>query len=168
MGQLEKEIVRKLVSQKTPKQKKEVQDKILLLIGGDPKISVRDLPPRRGNQDGRIDGRVNVIWLDSDCVAAINIKIEKRKFDADRLGGFILAMDREKLDIGIIITASGLAPDAEAELKRKNREGDIYLVHIHLEDLLSGSFETGKVTFRDGNITQIMANNLKKHIEEIR
>jgi restriction endonuclease Mrr len=168
MGKLEKDIVRNLVNQKTPAQKKEVQDRILLLIGGDSKISVRGLPPRKGNQDGRIDGRVDVIWLGNSCVAAINIKLEKRKFDADKLGGFILAMDREKLNVGIIITASGLAPDAEAELQRKNEEGNIYLLHIYLEDLLSGSFETGQINFTSGNISEIMAQNIKEHIEKIK
>lgn len=166
MGKLEQDLVRKLIREKTPKEKKEVQDRILLLIGADPQVRVNHLPPRRGNQDGGIDGRINVSWLSHHCIAAINIKIEKRKFDVNKLGGFILAMDREKLNVGIMITASGLTPDAEVERQRKNQEGQIYLLHLHLADLLSGDFDTGPITFEDGDINEIMAQNLNEHIEK--
>lgn len=161
MGKLQKELVKKLV-EFSPKEKREIGDRIVRALGGDPTPKVtRDLPPRRGSQDGGIDGRIPILINQANCnqveaEAGFNIKIEKKQFSRLKLNGFVGDLQGENLHAGIIVTASGLAPDAQAEFKRNNAN-NMDLCHLLLEDLLSGEISCDNIQF----LVNDLESNLK-------
>lgn len=149
MGKLQRELVKKLI-EFSPQEKGEIGDRIVRALGGDPTPKVtRDLPPRRGRQDGGIDGRIPILSNQGnlnqlEAEAGFNIKIEKKQFSRLELNGFVGDLQGENLHTGIIVTASGLAPDAKAEVKRHNAN-NMELCHLLLEDLLSGEISCNQI-----------------------
>ena len=57
MGNLQKRLVEHLISL-SPKDKREIANRIVQVLGGDPTPQVTGLPPRRGPGDGGLDSRV--------------------------------------------------------------------------------------------------------------
>ena len=148
MGKLENALVERLLQTSNSHKQNAMEQRIRQLLGAQPFTEVTGLPPRRGKADGGIDGVLQVACqLDQDWQetrAALNLKVRKTAFSRGDLGAFVLDMERERIWVGIIITAAGLAPDALAELGRKNGDGAIKLVHFQLADILAGNLaDTG-------------------------
>lgn len=153
MARLHRDLACKLLNYST-QEKEEIGNKIVLALGGDPTKTVTDLPARRGNSDGGIDGRVPILievikevrrgnaTLYSDTVrqeanAAFCIKLQSQNFTRDQLGAFIEDMRRERIFDGIIVTVLPLSRDAEVRFKSYNEQGDIRIHHILIEGLLA-------------------------------
>jgi hypothetical protein len=169
MGILETALVRKLLTT-NPQHKRDImEDRIRALLDASPMMHVTCLPPRRGPADGGIDGIANVSrFIDGEWIntrAALNIKVRNSAFSREQLGGFLLDIDREQINIGLIITASGLSPDANSEMIRKNAQGQIILRHIFLEDLLSGQPKIDGLIFSNQNISEMLKVNLQTVLE---
>ena len=159
MAKIHKELACMLLGY-TTKEKEEIGNKIVLVLGGDPTKIATDLPKRRGNSDGGIDGRIPIIieviqetrrgnaTLYSDKVrreakAAFCIKLQSQNFTRDQLGSFIEDMRRERIFDGIIVTVMPLSQDAEVRFKAYNEQGDIRICHILIEDLLANNVSIG-------------------------
>lgn len=161
------------ILQKGTVEKEELGNIIVAVLGGDSGKSASNLPKRKGNQDGGIDGRVSVVaevvredliflkntqvpvrWRRSDrevieTVAAFNVKLENKLFGRSHLALFKSDMDREQIKFGVIISARGLSPDAQMEMERYNNEGGVIIRSMLLADLLSGDFNLEPIQFQN-------------------
>ena len=168
MGVLEEALVQQLLKTSAVYKRDVMEDNIRNLLGAIRFTEVTGLPARRGNADGGIDGVINIIDSNNrneiEERAAINVKVRKSDFTREQLGGFLLDMDRESINIGIIITAAHLSPDAQAEFIRKNSEGQIALFHIRLTDILSGNISLPNILINGEPIEALIANNLSRSI----
>lgn len=154
----------------TTAEKESVGNRITEALGGDPTKRAIGLPPRRGNQDGGIDGRVpvyrKVIKIEAlltesgreevvrredpvltEVEAGITIKLERQSFSRERLGGFKMDLEREGLRDGVIITARGLSPDAVVLVEQLNRETEFRLIAPTLGDFLSQRVPNSPIEF---------------------
>jgi hypothetical protein len=154
----------------TTAEKESVGKRITEALGGDPTKRTIGLPPRRGNQDGGIDGRVpvyrKVVKLEAlltesgreeivrreepvvtKVEAGITIKLERQTFSRERLGGFKLDLERERLRDGVIVTARGLAPDAIVLVEKLNRETEFRLIAPTLGDFLAQRVPKSPIEF---------------------
>ena len=162
MGLLAQQINRRHFVKLPSTEKRLVGDRIVRILGGDPSPKVSGLPARRGWGDGGIDGRTQVLDVQNqETEAAFAVRIASKPFSRDELGAFILAMDREKLWAGIIVTAMGLAPDAQIEMGRKNREGKFVLLHLSIEDILEGNLPAEPLKFKDGGLSERLKESLR-------
>lgn len=172
MGILEEALVHQLLST-TPSFKRDTMEaRIRALLSAVPFTDVTGLPARRGAADGGIDGIVGFSQIKNGSItpenrAALNIKVRQTDFTREQLGGFILDMDREKINTGIILTAAHLTPDAKAELTRKNSEGKIELLHIRLSDLLGGGRCFLNIYINGCPLNKLLADNLRNLILEM-
>ncbi len=153
--------------------------RIVEALGGDVRKVARGLPPRRGNQDGGIDGRLQVYRTvqlarrmergDGQFVdvgmpeqsrevvtAGVTVKLERARFSRERLGGFVLDLEREQLTDGLIITASGLSPDAETVVDEIYATRTLRLLAITLAELLTGTIPTSPIEFVDDPRLQLL------------
>lgn len=166
MGKLGDALVEKLLQASAIHKQVAMEEAIRQLLGARPLASVSGLPTRRGRADGGIDGIIDIQWQQNqDWVAyhaALNIKVRKSPFSREQLGGFLLDMEREKISVGIIITARGLAPDALSEMARKNSDGKVKLVAIRLADILAGNVDLPGILISGGTLATILTNNLNK------
>lgn len=152
---------------------------IIELIGGDSKIKVTNLPKRRGRSDGGIDGRIQVIAPQINKIyhaaglsfqkgenviqdAGISIKIQTQKFTREQFGGFKDDLERENIYIGIIISATGLSPDAMRRIDDVNKEGIYQFIHILLGDILAGNINIFPIELADKNISDRIVEYLSK------
>lgn len=173
----------------SPEDKLFYQNKIIDLLGGDSTPNVNNLPPRRGRADGGLDGRVPVIapliikqTLPNTLLpntrgvlfeignnvlqeAGINIKIQKQKFSIEQFGGFKDALEREKLYVGIIITALDLSPDVKQRIYDIQQDKIYIFAHILLQDLLMGEIKVKGFDFACGDISLQIFRELSKSIE---
>ncbi|EAW33317.1 hypothetical protein [Lyngbya sp. PCC 8106] len=132
------------------------ESKIIELLGGDPVKKVTNLPPRRGKADGGIDGRIKIrapkitkiqdgeglLYKKGNPViqeAGISVKIESKKFSRIQFGGFKDDLERENLYIGVIVSATGLAPDTQRRISDIHQEGIYQFIPLSLGDLLAGN-----------------------------
>lgn len=60
MGKLQKKLVENLIS-RNPTEKREIGNRIVRALGGDPTPQATGLPRRRGTDDGGIDGRIPIL-----------------------------------------------------------------------------------------------------------
>jgi hypothetical protein len=189
MGKLQKKLVENLIAL-TPNEKREIGNRIVRALGGDPTPQVTGLPPRRGRSDGGIDGRIPIHirqrvikeklkrkpngmelpvrieegefeWFETK--AGFNIKIEADCFDRDTLNAFVENLRREKIFAGIIVTASGLCLDSQNEFQRHN-DHDMDLCHIALEDLLSGDIFCPNISFVTSNLAEQLRVSLREYL----
>lgn len=170
MGKLDDALVEKLLQTSATHKQFAMEEAIRQLLGAYPLPGVSDLPTRRGKADGGIDGVIDIQrWQNQGwvaCRAALNIKVRKSAFSREQLGGFLLDMDREKILVGIIITASGLTPDAISEMARKNAEGHIKLVAIRLADILAGSIDLPEISISGVALATILTDNMRRLLSE--
>ncbi|MFS2015681.1 restriction endonuclease [Massilia sp. CT11-108] len=165
MGKLEEALVERVLETSAEYKRAVMENTIRSLLGAAPLEQVTGLPPRRGPADGGIDG---IIYIsNSDGVGqpvrtAINVKVRKTDFTREQLGGFLLDMDRERITSGVIITAASLAPDAEVELERKNREGTVMLYHIRLADILAGDLSHLDIFIGQNHISSVLTSQLRE------
>ena len=166
MGKLDDALVEKLLQTSATHKQVAMEEAIRQLLAAQPLDGVSALPARRGRADGGIDGIIDIQqWQNQDwvaCRAALNIKVRKSPFSREQLGGFLLDMEREKISVGIIITARGLAPDALSEMARKNSDGKVKLVAIRLADILAGNVDLPGILISGGTLAIILTNNLSK------
>jgi hypothetical protein len=189
MGNLQKRLVEHLISL-SPKDKREIANRIVQVLGGDPTPQVTRLPPRRGSGDGGLDGRIPIQikeriirqklkrisdgseiavdtikeefkWVETN--AGFNIKIEKDDFKRDTLNAFVEDLRRESIFAGVIVTAVELSPDAQAEFQRHNAN-DMDLCHLLLENLLSGDISCPNICFVEGDISENLRKNLREFL----
>jgi len=152
---------------------------IIKLISGDTETKVTNLPARRGRSDGGIDGRIKVIAPEIKKVqsaeglsfqkgkdiiqdAGISVKIQSQKFTREQFGGFKDDLERENMYVGLIISATGLSPDAKRRLDDVNAEGIYQFFHIPLEDILTGNINIHPVELASGNISDKIIEELNK------
>jgi hypothetical protein len=189
MGKLQKKLVENLLI-RTSDEKWEIGNRIVLALGGDPTTQVTGLPTRRGHGDGGIDGRIpihvkqrviteklkrqpdgtelpvtinkgEIKWIKAN--AGFNIKIERDCFKRDTLNAFVEDLRREGMFAGVIVTASGLCPDAQSEFQRHNIN-DMDLCHISLEDLLSGNIHCSDIRFVVGDLAEKLQTSLREYL----
>ncbi|MGL5634745.1 MAG: hypothetical protein ACRCX8_12270 [Sarcina sp.] len=184
MRKLTESIIKEILS-RTPKEKEAIGNAIVKMLGGDPQKKVKNLPKRRGNADGGIDGRILIYdtviiekrkekgdkqYLLSRTIeerielAAFNIKLEKSKFSRDLLGAFKNNMEREDIFTGIIV-ANELSLDAKSDIKRINSEENagvpMNIYFISLEDLIE---EDIKCPIKLKSKADLLSN-IKKYLE---
>ncbi len=109
---------------------------------------VTNLPPRRGPADGGIDGILytSVIGKDEELSeTALSIKIESTKFNKDQLYVFKGNMERENINVGIVVTKEGLSPDAKPEKERINQNTDITIGHVLLANIIEGTIDAKNI-----------------------
>lgn len=127
-------------------------------------MQVTKLPARRGKSDGGIDGVVMAVNLHGEVLeserVALNVKVRSDAFSREQLGGFLLDMDREKIRVGIIITASGMAPDADSEMRRKNSEGGVLIKHVSIAEIISGDIGDMGLLFNGKTIGELIRDNI--------
>ncbi len=155
------------------------EGRIIQLIGGDTETKVTNLPARRGRSDGGIDGRIKVIAPEIKKVqsaeglsfqkgkdiiqdAGISVKIQSQKFTREQFGGFKDDLERENMYVGLIISATGLSPDAKRRLDDVNADGIYQFFHIPLEDILTGNINIHPVELASGNISDKIIEELNK------
>ena len=159
---------------KAPKYKQEViEDLIRQLLGAEPigadRISF--LQTRRGLSDGRIDGLLEVYRKNQNkntykVQAGINIKVRKACFNPDQLGGFILALERQSLNTGLIITATGLCPDSKVELDKVVNARPGWLVqHIYLERFIDGDLPGQEISFPEESLPERVRGNMTRLLQ---
>lgn len=153
--------------------------RIIKLIGGDTETKVTNLPARRGRSDGGIDGRIKVIAPEIKKVqsaeglsfqkgrkiiqdAGISVKIQSQKFTREQFGGFKDDLERENMYVGLIISATGLSPDAKRRLDDVNADAIYQLAHISLGDILTGNINIYPVKLASGNISDKIIEELSK------
>lgn len=165
MGVLEEAIIDRLLATDSGFKRDVMESRIRTLLGAEPFTDVTGLPARRGRADGGIDGIVNFRNCnhpDSSVLrAAINIKVRRTDFTREQLGGFLLDMDRERIPVGIIITAATLSPDAKSELERKNAQGKILLYHIRLSDIVSPNSNLPNIEINGESIHFALSKNIR-------
>lgn len=170
MGKLEQALVQRLVETSPGWKRDEMEEIIRQLLGAEAFTQVTGLAARRGAADGGFDGVMTVSYLHneqwSEKIAGLNVKVRSSKFTREQLGGFLLDMDRENIDLGFIITAAGLTPDAQSEIMRKNEQGSVYLVPIELEDILSSSTELPNIKIQGKSLNTVLTDNLKSILEQ--
>jgi hypothetical protein len=150
----------------SPAEKQGCGERIVDILGGDSTRQVTDLPTRRGTADGGIDGRVRVIAHGIEANAGFAIRISNQPFSRCELGCLFLDMDREGLTVGLIITAQGLAPDTQSEIRRLNRKYGLQFVHLLLEDLVRGEINTEDCRLLDQTIVERLRDQLRQYAEE--
>lgn len=189
MGKLQKKLVENLLAC-TPDEKREIGNRIVQALGGDPTPQVTGLRTRRGHGDGGLDGRIPIRikqrviqeklkrqpdgtelpvaitksdfeWVEAK--AGFNIKIELDRLERDTLNAFVENLRREKMFAGIIVTASELCPDAQSELQRHNYN-DMDLCHLTLEDLLSGDISCTNICFVIGDLAEKLRVSLRDYL----
>ena len=154
MAKIHEEMARALLKY-TPSQKEKIGNNIVIALGGDPTKMVTSLPLRRGNSDGGIDGRIEIIaeldiarsrngltMYNSKNVkeivnAAFSIKLQNKEFDRNQLGAFVEDIKREGIFDGIIVTILPFSTDAEYMLNHYNQHGNVQIRHILVEELLA-------------------------------
>ncbi len=189
MGKLQRKLVENLIS-RNPTEKREIGNRIVRALGGDPTPQATGLPRRRGTADGGIDGRIPILirqrviteklkrkpdgsqfpvsianseFESVEAQAGFNIKIERNCFKRDTINAFVENLRREGMFAGVIVTASGLCPDAESELQRHNNN-NMDLCHILLEDLLSGNISCKEIEFVVGDLVEQLRVSLREYI----
>lgn len=189
MGKLQKKLVEHLIDL-SPRQKQEVGNRIVQVLGGDPTPQVTGLPLRRGSGDGGLDGRIPIKikeriikqklkrrpdgleisvetmtgefeWVETQ--AGFNIKIEKNLFTRETLNAFVEDLRRESIFAGVIVTASELSPDAQAEFQRHNSH-DMDLCHILLADLLNGDVLCSNIFFIADDLAAKFRSSLREFL----
>jgi len=169
MGKLEDALVNKLL-ETSPQYKRDVmEENIRQLLGALPLGTVRGLPARRGMADGGIDGIIDISHIGSNHQSvrtALNVKVRRSDFTREQLGGFLLDMDREGINSGLIITAAELTPDAVVEFERKNNEGNIVLRHIRLSNLLDGNLDSLDIFINQNHIGEVLTRKLREILSE--
>ena len=165
MGKLEEALVAGLL-QTSPAHKRDgLEQGIRKLLDARPLDQVIGLPTRRGKADGGIDGVLDITWRVNQqwvtATAALNIKVRKSYFSREQLGGFVLDMERQAIPVGIIIIASGLAPDALSELNRKNAQGQIRLVVLRLAEILAGEVDLPDMLVAGTELSTVLSRQLK-------
>lgn len=165
MGVLEEALVERIL-ETSPVYKRDVMEQTIRnLLGAYELEKVTGLPPRRGTADGGFDGVIDIshfkqdLWLTKR--AGLNVKVRASNFTREQLGGFLLDMDRENISVGIIITAAHLSPDAKSEFDRKNAQGNVYLIHIRLSDILSGQVQTPDILIGENSLNSMLVNNVR-------
>lgn len=108
--------------------------------------------------------KFDVIYCLKKDWASLNVKVRASNFTREQLGGFLLDMDRENISVGIIITAAHLSPDAKSEFDRKNAQGNVYLIHIRLSDILSGQVQTPDILIGENSLNSVLVNNVRNLI----
>ena len=88
--------------------------------------------------------------------AGVTVKIERVRFSRERLGGFVLDLERERLNDGLIITASGLSPDAETVVDEIHATRTLRLMAITLAELLTGAIPPSPIEFVDDPRLQLL------------
>ncbi|EEY8699756.1 MULTISPECIES: restriction endonuclease [Enterobacterales] len=166
MGVLEEALITRIL-ETSPSYKRDVMENTLRnLLGARELEEVTGLPARRGAADGGFDGVIDILHLQQGELTAkragLNVKVRSSNFSREQLGCFLLDMDRENISVGIIITAAYLSPDAQYEFNRKNSEGNIYLVHIRLSDILSGKIIAPHIYIGNDNLNDILMRNIKE------
>ncbi|EOW6672134.1 restriction endonuclease [Cronobacter dublinensis] len=169
MGVLEEALVIRIL-ETSPAYKRDVMEKTIRdLLGARELEEVTGLPARRGAADGGFDGVIDILHLQQEELvskrAGLNVKVRSSNFSREQLGCFLLDMDRENISVGIIITATFLSPDAQYEFNRKNLEGNVYLVHIRLSDILSGEVVVPNIFIGNDSIKDILMKNIKLLLE---
>ncbi|MGB3204531.1 MAG: hypothetical protein WBB28_06045 [Crinalium sp.] len=181
MSKLGDSLVEQLISC-SPKEKENMGTTIVELLSGDATKKAINLPARRGNADGGIDGRIRVTatsiekisdlsgvfykkGLRTEQEAAVSVKIEKKKFSPKAFGHFKVALERENIFMGIIITASGLSPDVERMIMDINNEGIYTFYHVYLKDIILWKVEQYGIEFLCGNISVRLCEELNKFID---
>lgn len=166
----------------SPKEKEKMGTTIVELLSGDATKKAINLPARRGNSDGGIDGRIRVIATSIEKIsdlsgvlykrgerieqeAGVSVKIEKKKFSPQAFGHFKVAMERENIFIGIIITASGLSPDVERMIRDINNEGTYCFYHVALKNIILWQVDGCGIEFICGNISVRLCEELNKFID---
>lgn len=161
-------------------EKLDYEAKIIKFIGGDTETKVTNLPARRGRSDGGIDGRIKVIAPEIKKVqsaeglsfqkgkeiiqdAGISVKIQSQKFTREQFGGFKDDLERENMYVGLIISATGLSPDAKRRLDDVNADGIYQFSHISLGDILAGNINIYPVQLASGNISDKIIEELSKN-----
>lgn len=189
MGKLQKKLVEDLISRNS-NEKWEIGNRIVSALGGNPTPQVSGLPPRRGHGDGGIDGRIPILiqqrvireklkrrsdgmelpvrieeskfeWVEAE--AGFNIKIERGCFKRDTLNAFVENLRRERIFAGVIVTTTGLCPDAKSEFERHNAN-DIDLCHLSLEDLLGGDISCPNINFIVGDLGAQLRVSLREYL----
>lgn len=142
---------------KSPKEKEEIGNKIVEYLGGNPKKMVTNLPKRKGNADGGIDGRGKTTRKFLLCLenkkttkkeiiqsvdVAFNIKLENKPFSRVYFNSFVRDMERENIYDGVIITIKGLSKDAQRELENCHNSGDCLIEHYTISDILLGRIKS--------------------------
>lgn len=165
MGMLEEALTKRIL-ETSPSYKRDVMEQTMRDLLGATKLEmVTGLPARRGPADGGFDGVIDIShyyqgnWIAKK--AGLNVKVRESKFTREQLGCFLLDMDREKISVGIIITASYLSPDAKHEFDRKNAEENIYLVHFRISDILSGQINEPHIRLGEDSIDAVLFNNFR-------
>lgn len=171
MGILEEALVKRIV-ETSPSYKRDVMEQTIRnLLGARELEEITGLPPRRGAADGGFDGIMDIHhftqgnWISKR--AGLNVKVRDSNFTREQLGCFLLDMDRERIPVGIIITAAHLSPDAKYELERKNAEGFVYLVHIRLSDILSGDIHANNIALDTDDLNTVLFKNIKTMVDEL-
>ncbi|MFT4925705.1 MAG: hypothetical protein ACI8WB_001800 [Phenylobacterium sp.] len=171
MGKLEEALVNRLLEASPNYKQNDMEQTIRQLLGAQPFTDVTGLPPRRGKADGGFDGQMTVSHLVDqswqETLAGLNVKVRIDSFSRGDLALFILDMDREKIDLGFIITAAYLSPDAKVELQRKNDEGNITLFHLRLSDILSNTFNLPTIQIQGQSLNTVLTDNLQSLLKEI-
>ena len=189
MGKLQKKLVEDLIS-RSHNEKWEIGNRIVRALGGDPTPQVTGLPARRGHGDGGIDGRIPILirqrvvieklkrksdgmelperikegkfeWVETE--AGFNIKIEKDCFKRDTINAFVENLKREGIFAGIIVTATGLCPDAQSEFHRHNDKA-MDLCHISLENLLGGDISCADIRFVTSDLAAKLRVSLREYL----
>lgn len=180
MAKLHRELAESLLECSSA-QKEAIGNQIVLSLGGDITKKTISLPPRRGNSDGGIDGRIPIIieiiqefkrgnktlyfeTIKKETEAAFNIKIESSNFNRNELNAFIGDMQRERIYDGIIVSVKPLSMDAKSEFLRHNSEGNLRIRHILVEDLLAGTVNIDFELLNGESFKTNFNNAIKLHI----
>ncbi len=178
-----KSLIQQLLTCNT-KTKEELGTTLVKLLGGDATKTVTNLPPRKGNADGGLDGRIKVIapirkkeilkkgtqfkrGREGEQDAGISVKIQKHKFNREQLGGFKLDLERENIYLGIIITATGLSGETKSVVENLNQEGICMFYHIYIADILMRKIDVSDIKFLCGDISQKLREEVAKSISEL-
>lgn len=166
-------------------EKEEIGNQIVIALGGDVTKTVTNLPTRRGNSDGGIDGRIPIIIegieefrrgnkilkvnnVERRVNAAFCIKIERNNFDRYELNAFIGDMEREGIFDGIIISVKPMSPDAKSELDRHEREGALKIRHILVENLLAMNLDIDFKLANGDSFKNIFNTSIKNYLKNIK
>lgn len=186
MAKVHQELV-EILLESTNAQKEEIGNQLVISLGGNPQKKVTNLPRRRGNSDGGIDGRIPIIietissiqrhneggipgYLYTQAItetkveAAFCIKMERSTFTRDQLNAFVGDMQREKIFDGIIISARPLATDALYQMNEYNQKGSVKICHLILEDILTGNIKCDFKFTTEKPLNEILIENVKSFL----